>query len=225
MDENTLNQGLAALAAAAEAGNPVARQKVLFEKAQNGSITSEENDELVKSLGGGGALANDVIAPIQTDSIQKSLDVSEYLREHHMGLEKSLSVLCDRIEKSESMDQGFRVALAQTLTAQGELIKGLSDQVAVLSGQPAGPVKSRGVVGQSAASATVEKSMGGNPASNKLAKSQVLDIMEEISEGNGGFSKSGENMAVAIAKYEGGTEITKSLAQEVMDFHRNRQSA
>ena len=227
MNKENLSKGLAALQHAAEAGNPAARRNALLEKAQAGGLTTYENDELIKSLGGASELADQARAPMQTEAIQKSLDVSDYIREHHEGLEKSLGVLCDRIEKSEAQDQGFRIALAQTLTGMGDMVKSLSDQVATLSGQPAGPVRSHGVIGADEENATVEKSMGGQPpAGRKLSKNQVLDVMETISEAHGGFSKGGENMSVAIAKYESGTELSKGLAEEIMTtFRASRQSA
>jgi hypothetical protein len=216
MNKENLEKGLAALQHAADAGNPVARRNALLEKAKAGELTADENDELVKSLGGGSELKDAATASLQTEGLQKSLDVSDYLREHHEGLQKSLGVLCDRLEKSEAQDQGFRIALAQTLTGMGDMVKGLADQVEVLSGRPAGPVKSQGVVGAPADGAAVEKSMAGQPSGRRLTKSQVLDIMDVISEGGNGFPKGGENMATAIAKYESGTEISKALSEEVL---------
>lgn len=230
MKKESLEKGLAALQHAAEAGNGAGRRAELLEKAQTGELTAEENEELIKSLGGGSEFTEAVTAPLQTDTIQKSLDVSDYLREHHEGLEKSLTVLAERIEKSEVQDQNFRIALAQTVTSLGDMVKSLHEQVQTLSGQPAGPVLSAGVTGAPAEDSTVQKSFAGQPpgGSKKLSKGQVLDLMEKIGEENNGLSKSGENMSVAIAKYEGGNEISKSLHDEVIARFReesSRQSA
>jgi len=224
MDQNQLQTGLDALTAAAEASNPAARSKLLFAKANEGTITGEERDELVKSLGGGGGLAADVTAPLQSDAMVKSIDVSPYIKEQHGAVVAGLATLANRIEKSEGSEHQFRVALATSVVQMGELVKSLSDQVAALSGQPAGPVRSAGV--NAPAATPIEKSLAGQPAEgNKLSKSQVMEIMQTISEDNSGFAKSGENMSTAIAKYEITNEISKGLAKEVLDVAKVQRAS
>lgn len=226
MNKDQLQTGLDALTAAAEASNPAARNKALFEKANAGTITDEERDELLKSLGGGGSLAADVTAPLQTESMAKSVDVSPYIKEQHGAILAGFTTLCDRIEKSEGAEHQFRVALATSVVQLGQMVKSLSDQVEALAGQPAGPVRSQGVNAPTGAE-PVEKSLAGQPAGSdkKLSKSQVLEIMQTISQENGGFSKGGENMSTAIAKYEIGTELSKGLAQEVLEMAKAQRSS
>lgn len=226
MNKSQLEKGLAALQAAAEAGNDQARQRELMAKAADGTITPEENEELIKSLGGGDKLADQVLEPLDSETIQKSIDVSDYLREQHEGLSKGLATLAEHIQKSEAADQRFRVALAQTVTELASMVQAQGEQINKALGLPAEPVKSRGVVGAPAHDVAMEKStVGPNDA---LTKSQVLDILEAMSRdesyGTGeGLSKSGENLSVAIAKYEMETAISPTLAAEVRDFHLNHQ--
>jgi hypothetical protein len=221
MDQTQLQTGLDALTAAAEASNPAARSKALFEKANAGTATPEEREELLKSLGGSGTLAAAATAPLQTEALVKSVDVSPYIKEQHAGVVDALTVLADRIEKGEGSEHQFRCALATSVVQMGEMVKSLSDQVAALSGQPAGPVLSKGL----GPAAPVERPIAGQPpAANKLSKSEVLDVMQTISQENGGFSKGGENMSTAIAKYEIATELSKGLAQEVMAVAKAQRS-
>ena len=50
LTEADLQKGVAALKDAASKNNPLARQAELFQKSQDGTISAEEKDELVKSL-------------------------------------------------------------------------------------------------------------------------------------------------------------------------------
>lgn len=225
MDRNQLDTGLAALQAAAENGNPAARQKILMEKANAGTISPQENDELIKSLGGAGSLTDAVTAPFENDTISKSLDVSDFLRENNDALTKSLVMLADQIEKGQGQDHTFRLAVAGTLVDVTNLVKSLSDRVDALMGTPARPVISKGTIAPSAD--PVEKSIAGQPAAGEqLSKSQVLDYMEAIAQNNDGVSKSGENMLTAITKYETTTALSPALATEVRELHiQSKQSA
>lgn len=225
MDKTQLEAGLAALTAAAEAGNGAVRQKELFAKAQAGTITTEENDELVKSLGGH-TLAKSVTAPFATnDVIAKSIDVSDYLRETNNALQKSLEVLADHVQKSEANDQSFRVALATSLNELGKVVKSVQDDVARFMASPRGPVQSTGVnTAGATAPAVVDKPIAGQSASGKLSKSEALAIMQEISDRNGGKSSAGEDMSVAITNYEQFNQLTKSLADECLAIHKSRRA-
>lgn len=227
LNESDLVKGLAALKAAATENNPHARRAELFQKAQNGTISSEENDELVKSLDGS-TLTSKVQAGLQSDVIQKSIDVSDFLREQHKGVVDGLTVLTEHIQKSQSDEYGFRVALATTLTGlvdtvvqQGQLIKSMGESMGVAMAQPARGPKSQGVGAQ-----PMNKSFSGNPASasaasqldgTELSKSQILDVMEEMNKAQA-HSPSGESLMHAISKYESTNQISPSLLKDVAAF-------
>ena len=220
MEKSALQKGLDALTAAAEAGNPAVRKNELMAKASAGTITSDENEELIKSLQGD---SDDVTAPFtENSSLQKSLDVSEYLRENNNALLKSLDAISSRVDSQEQRQRDFDLALAKSVVGLGDLVKSMADQIAEMSGQPASAPRSVGV----RADDVVQKGFAGQaPQGVQLSKSQVLDVMESISEANNGFSKSGESMATAIAKYEGGNEISPSLAAEIKAHHVSSQAA
>src|SRR5688500_6272608 len=133
-----LEAGLTKLQKSATADNPVSRRNELLAKAQTAAgLTADENAELVKSLTSPEAFAQTVTAPLQSDDMVKSVDVSPYLREQHDAMVKSLGILAERLEKSETKDHEFKVALATTMHIQTELMKSYDARLGVIEGQPA----------------------------------------------------------------------------------------
>jgi hypothetical protein len=228
LNEDDLAKGLDALKAAANLNNPHARRAELFAKAQSGAISAEENDELVKSLSGS-QLVDTVTDTLRSnDTIQKSLDVSDFLREQHKGVVDGLTALTEHLQKSQSDDQGFRVALATTLTSladtvvqQSQLMKSMSEKMGVALSQPARGPKSVGVN-----AAPMQKSFAGQVApagsvqtdGTELSKSQILDVMEEMNKSESGMAPSGENLTFAITKYESTNQISPALLRDVATF-------
>lgn len=228
LTEADLQKGLDALKNAAASNNPHARRAELFQKAQSGAITPEENDELIKSLNGN-ALTEQVTRGLKTDTIQKSIDVSDFLRESNDGLITGLATLSEHIQKSQSDDHGFRIALATTLTGlvdtvvqQGALIKSMSEKLGVVVQQPARGPKAQGVRGAQ----PMQKSFAGNPAPSgagvqpdgiELTKSQTLDVLEEMNKSMS-LAPCGENLTHAVAKYESTNQISPALLKDVAAF-------
>ena len=231
--KDDLEKGLAALQAVASNGNPAARKRELFAKAQEGMISDEENDELIKSLRGG-SLAEEATAGLRTnDTIQKSFDVSSTLKEYVTATTEGMGALADRIEKSEADEHGFRMALAKSMLDLGSLMKSVIEQVEMISGQPARAPRAVGAnaIAKSFAGDVPEQTpgTGSTPQSGRLNKAQVLDLLNEMSVEKSFVSASGENLTNAVAKYESTNQISKALADEVLAFHteklRNRKSA
>lgn len=227
MKTDDLKKGLSALAAVATQNDPQARQKELLAKSQTvEGLTADERTELSKSLAGDDetSLAAEVVAPMQSDSLQKSLDVSDYLRDFNEGLEKSLTVIADRMEKSEATNGSFRSALATVLTAQGELIKSLTEEVAALKGAPVAAPKSKGL-GAPAQQASMSKSMANTGAEGEqFSKSQIADALVDMAA-ESSFSKGGHDLSKAVAKLEQTSEINPQLRAEAIEFITSRQSA
>lgn len=228
LNEGDLKKGVEALKAAANAGNPLARRGVLFQKAQDGSATPEEIDELRKSLGSS-SLADAATAPISgSDTIKKSIDVSDFLREATNGMTEGLRVLADHISKSQGDDHGFRIAAATTIAgmhdaivAQGEMIKSIAAQVGVAMNQPARGPRSQGVRAEPMA-----KSFAGQPApqgaqaattGEDLSKGQILDVMDDMHLSKGIRQIGGEDMLKAISKYEHTNLISPSVLKAVQE--------
>lgn len=135
MNKADIEKGLAALRKSVEDGQ-ANRRDVLLLKAQNNTITKEENEELVKSLAGG-SLAREATAGLtQNATIAKSLDAgtdgTDFLKEFLKGNVAGLEKLSDRLEKGEVNDHAFRKALAQTLLPMAEVQKSLLAAVEAL---------------------------------------------------------------------------------------------
>lgn len=208
-----LEKGLKTLEeVAATPRNP--RTAELFAKAQGGTITSEERDELVKSLATGNLSSKATEALEASDTIKKSLDVSDFLKENHRGLVAGLTVLADTIEKSDANEHQFRVALAKSVIQigeqvmeQGQLVKSLVER---LDKTPARPPKSV------TPPQPLQKSFAGVTDGDTLSKSQIVDAMSDMIE-KGNRMVAGEDMLHAATKYEATALISPEMLTAVRE--------
>jgi hypothetical protein len=143
-----------------------------------------------------------------------------------------LAALTDHIQKSQSDDYGFRVALAQTLASltdvvksQGELLKSLNATAAVT---PARAPKSQGL-----GVAPMQKSFAGAPPANGsvanqagegLSKGEILDAMEGMLH-KSILATSGEDLVKSISKYESMNQISPALLADVEAFVAKNKAA
>lgn len=224
LTEADLEKGMKALTEAATKNNTAARSAELFAKAQNGTITDDERDELVKSLNGAG-LVEKSTAGMRSDQIQKSLDVSDFLRDMTGGITSGLATLSEHIQKSQSDDHGFRVALATTLSAmsdvireQGEIIKSMSERMGVV---PARGPKSQGVRGvqpMAKSFAGTPPQGGANVTGGDLSKSQILDAMDGMIQKGIVAASNGEDLVKASTKYESLDAISPAVLADVQKY-------
>lgn len=230
MDKDQLNKGLAKLQAAAQDGNANARREELFQKAQSGNITAEENEELLKSLGGGG-IKDDITSSFTqpSESMQKSIDVSDSFRDYVGAVVDGLDKVADTLAKSEARDDTFRIALATSLHAQGEIMKSMADKLESmqksLDNWGSEPARGPKTVGLPADKVTVEKSMaGGAPAGNQLGREEILDGFDSlIQKGEG--SVNGEDLVKAAAKFESLNQISSPVLERITQFTREQNQA
>lgn len=231
LTEMDLEKGIAALNAVANQNNVVARRTELLNKANDGSATTEEREELIKSLHGND-LADKATAGIRTsEPIQKSVDVSDFLKDITAGVQQGLEVVAEQIQKSQLDESGFRVALATTLAAmhdvvktQGEMLKSLTGAVDANANQAARGPKSRGL-GASAAAQPIAKSFGGAagaPVANgreqmQLTDNQIFDAMEGMIK-SGRTNVNGEDLTKAVIKLESLRQITPAVMAAVQEF-------
>lgn len=231
-----LVRSLDALEAFAKSGDLPSRKDTLLAKASEGELSKSEREELFNLLGGGTASArrdepgeNIVKSMGENENLQKALDVSEYLQEQHSELVKSLRRVGDEIQKSDHRRHEFNLILAKAVKDIGEMVKSLSETVGVMAGQPARAPKSMGV--QTRAGQVLQKSFAGQPpAGEALTKSQVLDaldgLMEEsISKGMSGAISNGEDIALAVSKYEQTNMISRPMLDAVKGFIGRRSAA
>ncbi len=230
-----LEKALAGLEDAANAGNPQVRHQELLQKSMAGTISPEENDELVKNLQGGGyGIQEDLTAALNPDGdMMKALDVSPVLQGQHDGIVAAFGSLGERLEKSEAQTHSYRIALGASLIEMGKMFKSMSAQIASLGGAPAGEVLSKGAIG--AADAPVPTAAGaqpralgnGSPQEDVLSKSQILEAMQGIMEGSkarGWKAECGEDITQATAKFETTGMMSKALQDEVADFVRKSRA-
>lgn len=229
LSKSELDKGLDRLTAAAKAPS---RRAELFQKAESGEITEAEREELVKSIASP-SLATRALEKMQgNDVIEKSLEVSDFLRESNNAQVAALTTLADSLEKSQKSEQDFRIAAAQTLvglaksinaqneviTQQGALLKSVAETMGVIAKQPARAPKSQGVTPQPAAAQPLNKSFAGGAEEGTLTKSMILDTMEDMLH-KGMNVVAGEDIVHASTKYESENLITPGMLAAVQQ-HR-----
>lgn len=231
-----LSRSLDALEAFAKSGDLPSRKDTLLAKASESELSKSEREELFNLLGGGTVPAhrdepgeNIVKSMGENENLQKALDVSEYLQEQHTELVKSLRRVGDEIQKSDHRRHEFNLILAKAVKDIGEMVKSLSETVGVMAGQPARAPKSMGV--QTRPGQVLQKSFAGQPVpAETLTKSQVLDALdgmmeESMSKGMSGAIENGEDIALAVAKYEQTNMISRPMLDAVKGYMNRRNAA
>lgn len=234
MDENDLEKSLDKLAAFASSGDKPSRKQELLHKAMEADLEKSEQEELFGLMGGATATEpadkhSETITKSLTgnQTVQKALDVSDYLREANKELCKSLGQLADYQEQSDARQHDFNLVLARAVVDTGELVKAMSERLGVIASQPARAPKSKMAPGQ-----VLQKSFGGEsaPAGEQLTKSEVLDALDamhvdSLEKGMDGRSKSGEQILNAIAKYENTNMLSKGMLAEVQAYRQSKATA
>jgi len=209
------------------------RKSTLLKKAMEGDLEKSEREELF-GLMGGTPEGDDEPTHAETitksmdenETLQKALDVSDYLREQHDELQKSLGQLASFQEQSDSRQHEFNLILAKAVSDTGTLVKAMSEKLGVIAAQPARAPKSKLSPAQ-----PLEKSFGGQaPDGEQLTKSMVLDALdamhqESLEKGMDGRTANGEPILHAIAKYENSNMLSKSMLKEVQAFRQRHATA
>ena len=223
-DETDLEKSLANLEAFVQRGNPESRKQALSAKFAAGTLTKSEQDEFVQLIRGdeGTAAAPDSFVDDLTKglndnpTLQKSLEVSEYLEEQHHELVKSLSAVGKEIEAGQKVQGEFNMLLAKSVFEMGKLVKSLSSDIQAIGSQAARGPKSLGVSGAT----PMIKSFAGQTVAGpqgQLTKAQVLDAMEGMLR-KSIQSPSGENLNVALTKYEQFSQMSPAMEHDVRAY-------
>lgn len=195
-------------------GEGVPRKQALLEKAQTGELSKSEREELFELLGQGEAPAAPKVGDglLTNDTIQKSLDVSDFLQESTSELVKALNALDGRINESDERQHEFNLILAKALAETGRMVAAMSERLGVVESQPARPPKSAGL-------APLEKSFAGQtPASETISKAEILDAMSDMIVKAGGYLPDGTDLVVAASKYEQFSQISPNVLNAVQGF-------
>lgn len=221
-----LEKSLSRLGAYANSGAK-SRKSVLLAKANAGTLSKSEKTELFDILGqkgeapAGQRLAKSVTQGLSGNpDIKKALDVSAYLAAQHDELTKSLGTLGRVMESSDTRQHEYNLVLAKAITDIGLLVKAIGAQVGAIVAQPVRSPKSQGV-------GMLQKGFVGTPSQgDALQKSDVLNAMEGLmvdtmSKG-GSPVLDGEDLSIAIAKYEASNMISPNMLGHVRRFIKTR---
>lgn len=230
LSSEDLEKSLDKLQEFAQSEDGESRKNALLQKAMEGELEKSEREELFGLMGG---VSDEAKPETHTDAItksmegnetlQKALDVSDYLREQHEELCKSLGQLAEYQEQSEARQHEFNLILAKAVSDTGQLVKAMSAKLGVIASQPAREPKSRGAQ-------PLQKSFGGQPPEGEqLSKGLVLDALdamhqESLEKGMDGRTNGGESILNAIAKYENTNMLSKSMLAEVQSYRQRVQA-
>lgn len=228
MKKSELDAVLDEVEAMYKAADPANRKEELLQKAGSGELSEDERDELYKALGGEGdelaepeTFGDEIVKAFDdNETLQKSLDVSEYLDEQHQELVKSLSAIGERIESGERRSYELQITLAKAIHQIGTLTKAVSERLGVIERQPARQPKAAGV-NVPARGQTMEKGFAGETAPGEnLSKSEILDTLDDMMKS--ATSEEVQNAILgATAEYEQLGTISKGMYAQVIDHRRN----
>lgn len=233
LSADDLEKSLDKLSEFAQSNDGESRKNSLLQKAMEGELEKSEREELFGLMGGATTEEtpeshSETIAKSmnENETLQKALDVSDYLREQHDELCKSLGHLAEYQEQSEARQHEFNLILAKAVSDTGQLVKAMSTKLGVIASQPVrGPKSKMGPQAQ-----PLQKSFGGQPPEGEqLSKSLVLDALDEmhqesLEKGMDGRTVRGESILNAIAKYENTNMLSKSMLAEVQAHRQRSQS-
>lgn len=194
---------------------PESRKEALLSKAQGEELSKSETAELFGLLGGDevieASLGDEIVKGFEgNDTLQKALDVSDYLQENQAELCKSLAVLGEHVEKSDSRQHEFNLVLAKAVADVGNLVKSVSERIHVIEAQPAHAPKSQ--------ARPLQKSFRGQEE-DQLSKGDLLDTMEDMMKSSqDGLTTGGEDILKAISKAEIIGQVSPSMMAAIQDY-------
>ena len=242
---DTLSKSLDLLKSFAQAelekSDSSARKTGLLQKALQGSLTEQENDELYR-LNSGHRDAADETLPQRiersmqpADSLHKShddaqgTDVSEYLQGFHEQITKSLSLVAHEVEGLSKRQHTFNLLHAKASVQTGTVIKSLADKLGAYQTTMSRAPKSMGLSG----AVPMAKGFGGQApggALQSLNKSQVCQALtamykENLEKGGNGHV-AGFDLGQNIAVYEMSdhAELHPGLQDQVQKFIQRTQA-
>lgn len=227
LTEADLLKSLEALQRISDTQTPASRKDALLEKARSSELSKSERDELFGLMGGETqptqTFANAVTTGMQTnDTIQKAIDVSDYLSSHQEELVKALTMVGGAVEQQDRRQHEFNLVLAKAVCDIGNLVKAVSERMGVIETQPAHAPKS------ATGAKVLSKSFAGMPpAGDQLSKGEILQTMTEMMQksimgGGQGLAPCGEDIVSAVAKYEQTGLISKGMQSNVIEFRKSR---
>ena len=220
--EDDLMKSINKLEAFAQENSPEDRKAVLLSKAQETDLEADEQEELISLIKGETAdtdesLAEEITKSMEdNETIQKSLDVSDFLSEQHDALTKSLALVADRIEKSDNAQHEFNLMLARTVAQVGKLAKSIDSRLSNYESQPVGKPRST--------AKPLNKSFAGQDESaqqQQLSKGEILNTLTGMLEKGINTSELGFDVAIEVAKLEQTGQLSPKAYQAVLKQKQN----
>lgn len=205
LTEDDLMKAMNKLEIFATEEDPNARKKALLAKAQEEDLDKSEQDELMQLISGGNEVEIEEESITkgldENETIQKSMDVSDFLAEQTNELTKALNIVDGNMTKSDSAQREFNLMLARGVTSVGKLVKSIAEKLDAIGEQP---------VRKPTSVQPLEKSFAGQKAqsdSAQLSKSQVLDrltgiVEDQLQKGGTTLTPFGVDLANEAAKFE-----------------------
>lgn len=226
----TLDEVLGQLEDIAKSVNPLSEKEELLSKAQAGTISEEENAKLVSILSGSApSMAGDVLSGLESDEIQKSIEVSDYLEAHNEGVKFGLSYLAEQIEKSQTNAGEFNHLLAKSIVA---FATDVSEKIEALSATlEAWGEKEAVAIKKPITAKAIEKSLANEaPASEGMHYREALGVLtdmfeESINKSMHGRTENGTDLQQAIAYVNRTKQVPAQLSNEIKTFRAKRGTA
>lgn len=226
LNEEDLVKALNQLDEYVTSNDELSRKEVLLQKAMSEDLEEAEREELFGLMGGSPSQesrGDEIVKSFQeNEDFQKAFEVSDFLREQHEELTKSLSTLADYQERAEGRQHEFNLALARTVSDTGKLVKAMSERLGVIERQPARAPKAirtqhDQVMQKSFQDGSQSDSGASGPQLNRGTILKGLEGMmsKSMAEGRDGLSNCNEDISVAVATFEQTNQISKPMLDEV----------
>jgi hypothetical protein len=228
LTEDDLSKAINVLNDFVTSSDSVSRKEVLLKKAMTDDLSSEEMNELFKSLSNSenveaeeaNDFSNSILDSLESDAIQKSLDVSDYLTELHSGLVKSLSALEGELNGNAMRQHTFNITLAKSMVS---VATGLKDVMSIISELKKSmdnysevPIRKPTSVQPLNKAFAGQKGQEGQSLSKSEMMGQLLHLAEQGIDNIGGVNV---NHAVALL------ESSNQLPNQVVNALKARQGA
>lgn len=227
LNEEDLVKALDQLDGYVSANDRGSRKDELLHKAMSEELGDEEREELFGLMGGAPApdsRGEEIVKSFEeNEDFQKAFEVSDFLREQHDELTKSLGTLADYQERSEQRQHEFNLALARTVSDTGKLVKAMSERLGVIARQPAREPKAirtqKDQVLQKSFQDGNQTDTAGAPGP-QVNRRSILKGLEQLmvksmKGGDDGLAECGEDISVAVATFEQTNQISKPMLDEV----------
>lgn len=229
LSEEDLVKGLNRLDEFVASNDSSTRKEQLLQKAMGEELDETERGELFQLMGGAAndeeSRSEEIVKSMgDNDTLQQAFEVSDFLREQHEELTKSLVVLADHQERDGARQHEFNLALARTVSDTGKLVKSMSERLGIIAAQPARGPKSvrttRDQVLQKSFPDGQDREPAGDAGNDQLSRGKILKGMEglmvkSMGAGQDGLADCGEDISIAVATFEQTSQISKPMLEEI----------